>query len=103
MFFIDDVSSVFLSAKLAKRQPQIEGIGDRGILVYGWFVVDPRMAFSGVEVAHEGGGEFAHDAMVPPAFVPQAEGKCDEPGEKVILMDSSVDEDGAVDCAVVCC
>lgn len=61
------------------------------------------MSFSGVKVAHEGGGEFTHDAMVAPSFIAEAKGKCDEPGEKVVLMDSSVDEDGAVYCAVIGC
>lgn len=105
MFFTDDVSRVFLSARLPKRQEQLQRIKGRvrKVLINSWFIVDPRMSFPGVKVAHECGGEFTHDAVVTPAFVSESEGKGDEAREKVVLMYSPIDEDGAIDCAVVGC
>ena len=41
-------------------------------LVYGWFIIDPRVSFAGVKVAHEWGGELIHDAVVTPAFISKA-------------------------------
>ena len=72
-----------------------------GELVNSRFIIDPRVSFACVKVAHEWGREFTHDTVVTPAFVSKAQGKCNESREEVVLVDSTVDEDCTVDGAVI--
>jgi hypothetical protein len=54
------------------------------------------MTFSGVKVPHERRGELSHDSMVTPPFIAKTEGKGNEAGQEISLMDSSVYKNGPV-------
>ena len=61
------------------------------------------MSLSGVKVTHESGGKFAHNAVVTPTLVTQTECKCDQTRKEIMLVDSSINEHGPEDCAMISC
>lgn len=71
-------------------------------IVDGRVEVQAGVAFTRVQAAGEGEGEFADEAVVGDAEVAELEGEADEVGDEVGSVDAAVDEDGAVDVRMIC-